>query len=226
MLISLEGTRKTGKSTFCFSAPKKIVLFDFDFGLDRIESRFLPPKEEIFIHPFQEITILNKKKQDKFVIAQWEAFLKSYNDALEDSSVATIAMDTFTAVWELRRVSWLAEMRLTEPSRKNLMPQEYAKPNADMNMLLVQAKMHHKNLVLTHHLRETYRENKPTGEYEADGFKHTGDFVDIVLQTGKNDNKPLFTIKDCGLTMRAEGLQIPEPTWEKVETLITKLRNL
>ena len=231
MIISLEGLRKTAKSTFGLSAPPKIVFFNFDLGVDRVEPRYRPPKEDVIILDYGTLSVINKKKQSAFVQKEWSRLLKEYNDALEDPKVQSIVFDTFTAVWELRRLAYLAELndeaeRKGESPRKALMPQEYFIPNTDMKMIISQAKMHNKHLILIHHLKEVYKEGRPTGEMEADGFKYTGDLADVILQSSKRDGKPVYTVKDCGLTLRAEGLEIEEPTFRKVEELLTKLRNM
>ena len=226
MLISLEGVRKTGKTTFALSAPPEIVFFDFELGLHRVEPRFMPDEKGLKVLDYGSLATLDRKKQDTFVLTQWGKLLKDYSAALESETTTSIVFDTFTAVWELRRMAYMAELRSTPggAGRKNLMPQEYATPNADMKMLLVQAQIHHKNLILTHHLREQYKEGKPTGVLEADGFKHTGDAVDVILHTSKAKCKPLITIRDCGLTMRAEGLEVTDPNYDKVFKLITQMR--
>lgn len=231
MIISLEGVRKTTKSTFAMSAPPKIVFFDFDLGVDRVEPKYRPAKEKITVLDYGTLAIINKKKQAAFVLKEWDRLLKEYNDALEDKEVKSIVFDTFTAVWELRRLAYLAELNEEakakgEGLRRNLMPQEYFIPNTDMKMLLTQAKIHGKNLILVHHLKEVYKEGKPTGEMEADGFKYTGDLADVILQSSKRDGKPVYTVKDCGLTLKAEGLELEEATFGQVETLINKLRNM
>lgn len=231
MIISLEGVRKTTKSTFGLSAPPKIVFFNFDLGVDRVEPRYRPPEGTVTVIDYGTLAITNKKKQTAFVQKEWNRLLKEYNDALEDPEVQTVVFDTFTAVWELRRLAYLAELndeaeKKGESQRRNLMPQEYFIPNTDMKMILTQAKIHNKHLILIHHLKEVYKEGKPTGEMEADGFKYTGDLADVILQSNKKDGKPVYTVKDCGLTLRAEGLEIEEPTFQKVEELLTKLRNM
>jgi len=231
VIISLEGVRKTTKSTFGLSAPPKIVFFNFDLGVDRVEPRYRPPEGTVTVIDYGTLAITNKKKQTAFVQKEWNRLLKEYNDALEDPEVQTVVFDTFTAVWELRRLAYLAELnddaeKRGESQRRNLMPQEYFIPNTDMKMILTQAKIHNKHLILIHHLKEVYKEGKPTGEMEADGFKYTGDLADVILQSNKKDGKPVYTVKDCGLTLRAEGLEIEEPTFQKVEELLTKLRNM
>jgi hypothetical protein len=231
MIISLEGVRKTTKSTFGLSAPPKIVFFNFDLGVDRVEPRFRPPEGNVTVIDYGTLAITNKKKQAAFVQKEWGRLLKEYNDALESKEVMSVVFDTFTAVWELRRLAYLAELndeaeKKGESPRRNLMPQEYFIPNTDMKMILTQAKIHDKHLILIHHLKEVYKEGKPTGEMEADGFKYTGDLADVILQSSKRDGKPVYTVKDCGLTLRAEGLEIEEPTFQKVEELLTKLRNM
>ena len=232
--ISLVGKLKTGKTTFALSAPKPMVFFDFEMGYSRVEPRFIDNPNEITIHKLVDETLVNRKKKENIqkAIDFWENILTLYNDALENPNVKSIVFDTFTSVWEARRMAHLATIRQTDPNRSSLMPPEYFIPNTDIKVMLVQARVHDKILIVTHHTRPEYMGNEPTGKDEPDGFKKTGDLVDVVLWTDKQYDKqsgitvPVAKITECGLTMQALGMELVSPTYDSLDKLITGYRQL
>ena len=151
-----------------------------------------------------------------------------YNKALEDPAIKTIVIDSASLLRQISSLSHLAEVRRHEPNRKSLTPFEYVIPNAELREFILQAPLHNKILVLIHHVRAKFEE---PSILEADGFGETGDLVDVELwmTKGKNDKgevKPKGIIKNCGVCMRAEGMDIPEPSFTKLDTLIGNLRKL
>jgi hypothetical protein len=224
--ISVVGKMKTGKSTFAVSAPKPLIVFDFELGMQRVEPRFIKDLSKIRILPYADALIIDKKRHPQQAMELWDKIIQDYKAALEDPKVKTIVFDTFTSVWEARRMAYLAELKERDPSRISLMPQEYFVPNTDMKTLLVQARLHNKILIVTHHTREVYIEGKPSGMEEADGFKYTGDLVDVELWMTKAGGKPIGKIVTCGLSMTAEGLEIPEPTFAQLEAMVDSFRSI
>lgn len=224
--LSLIGKLKTGKTTFALSAPKPMVYFDFELGVQRVEKRFIEGGQDVEVLTYPDIMIADPKRQTKQYIAFWDRLMKDYNKYLEDKNIKTIVFDTFSAVWEIRRLSYLAEIRERDPNRSSLMPQEYFIPNTDMKTILIQSRIHEKILIVVHHTRDEYVDNKPTGREEADGFKYTGDLVDIEFWMNKRDGKPIGRIGNCGLSMMAEGIEIPEPSYDKLAELINGYRSI
>lgn len=225
--LSIIGRKKTAKTTLAMSAPTPIVLLDFELGLRRVEERFLPDKKDYTVHNYAETIVTDRKRDIKVAQEFWNTIIKDYNKALEDKDVRTVVIDTASAVWEARRMAYLAEIRETNPERKSLVPQEYFVPNRDMKMLITQAALHKKILIVVHHTREEYdAQGRPTGEEVPDGFKYTGDLVDVEFWMSKKGGKITGTIYTCGLSIAAEGIEMENPTFDKLSTLIDGYRQI
>ncbi|MBT9151109.1 MAG: hypothetical protein DDT40_01293 [candidate division WS2 bacterium] len=228
--LSIVGRMKRGKTTLALSAPRPLVVFDFELGVDKVEPRYVKDRDSISVISYiKEMTDVKTRKKTT-AINLWHKILVDFNEALENKDVRTIVFDTFTGVWEIRRMAYLAELQQNEPSRKNLMPQEYFIPNTDMKMLITQALIHDKILITIQHIRDKYSaDGKPTGEEEPDGFKYTGDLMEVELWLNKGKDKegimkPYGVIKACRLCMAVEGTKIVEPTYELLDLLITARR--
>lgn len=225
-LVSVVGRRKTCKSTFAMSAPTPTVFFDLELGADRVEDRYIPDKAGIKYVCLVKKQPMKARPQGTEVDAKyWTDFQKAYNEALEDSTVKSIVLDPFTVVWQAAQASFLYDLKRKDPNVTSIYPTTlYATPNAWMRDILLQAKLHDKNLVLVHHTKEGYSKGEPTGEEVPDGFKYTADMVDVELWMTKKDGKPIGTITLCGLSTSAEGSVREQPTWGDIEGWIDKLR--
>lgn len=220
--IAVIGKKKTGKSTFLLSAPKPLTIFDFENGVRRVEDRYKADFAQVTVVPFIPQNPYKLKKNPELAIKFWDEVLKAYVKALEDDSVASIAFDVWTSAWEARRIAYAAEL-----GRKNLMPQDYPPINAEFKQMLVQAQTYGKVLLLSEHTRAVYDgQGNETGEEEADGFKYTGDLVDVELWMTKVDGHPVAEIRTCGLSMAAEGMTIDNPTFAEVDALVDSFRKL
>jgi len=225
-LVSVVGRRKTCKSTFAMSAPTPIVFFDLELGADRVEDRYIPDKANIkFIYLMKKQPLKAKPQGTEEDYKHWVEFEKKYNEALEDSTVKTIVLDPFTVVWQDAQAAFLYELKQKDPTTVSIYPTTlYATPNAWMRDVILQAKLHNKNLILVHHTKEGYKKGEPTGEEVPDGFKYTGDLVEVELWMTMKDNKPIGTITICGLSPSAQGSVREQPTWKDIEGWIDKLR--
>lgn len=245
--VSIVGKMKTGKTTLGLSAPKPLVVFDFELGVDRVEPRYLKDMDKVTVIPYvgemaalRRREVENIKKLKKLAAADvggrsasaksfWNKLLRDFNQALEDESVKSIMFDTFSSVWEARRLAFLEEIQERDPNRTSLTPTEYFIPNTDMKMLITQALLHDKLLLLVHHTRSKYVNNQETSEEEPDGFKYTGDLVDVEVWMSKRKNEkgimtPYGTIKACRLCMAVEGTELEAPTIDVMTTLINARR--
>lgn len=219
-LLSIVGPLKRGKSAVACSGPKPMIYFDLELGWDRVEDRF--KEGDIKLESLDMGVNVPIQKQ-------WSQFETAFNKALLDNNVKSIVLDTGSAVWEMRRSVGLADAQATKESREKLSPVEYTPLNEDMRKMFKQAKVYGKTLIIIHHVKEQYLGNKPTGTLIPDGFKETGDFMDLELwmdiEKGKDGlYHPYGIIKECGLSMAATGLKVPEPTYDKLETLVKGFR--
>jgi hypothetical protein len=220
--IAVIGKKKRAKTAFLLSAPKPLVIFDFENGVRRVEDRFKPDFDKVKVVPLIPENPYKRKKNPELAIGFWDRILEEYVKALEDAEVRSISFDVWTSAWEARRLAYAAELHI-----KNLMPQHYPPLNAEFKQMLVQAQTYGKVLLLSEHTRPLYdKDGNETGEEEADGFKYTGDLVDVELWMDKKDGHPVATIRTCGLSMSAEGLEVENPTFEKIDKLIEGYRSL
>jgi len=224
--VMLYGERKTGKTTFALSAPKPMVVLDFELGIDGVEKRYIQDEDKITVHSLVSQAVIDKRKNLTVAKEFWKEIQEIYNDALEDPGVASIVLDTGSSVWDACRHCYLAELKEKEPSRVQLTPVEYTEPNRRMKNFIIQSRLHNKVLVITHHTKEEYVKNEPTGNYTWDGFKHAGDLCDVVLYFRKKDRKPYVMVEDCRLSMMAEGLEREAPTYQSIQAEIETFRNL
>ena len=236
--LNLYGARKTGKTTFALSCPTPLGVFDFEDGVTVVERHYIPDPDGITVVPIAEPLLnLPRKAKPKTAKQVWGEFLTAYNKYLEDSTTKTIVFDTFTAVWELCRNAYLAELQEGSPGRTQLLQVEYTEPNRRMKNLVVQGRLHKKLIVLVHHARNKYvmnsqGESVQSNELEPDGFKASGDLADVVLyftkgmvKVGDTTKKmPVVEIQDCRQCMAAEGLVLPTPNYETLFNLIKSLR--
>tara|TARA_Y100000310_G_scaffold16579_1_gene16514 strand:+ start:3365 stop:4069 length:705 start_codon:yes stop_codon:yes gene_type:complete len=230
--ISAIGEKKTGKTTFACSAPKPIHFFDFEGGIRRVEPRFVPEPNKITVKTYIGDYLEAKVKKGESYLELWNRIISDYNASLEDPNVASIVFDTAATVWEIRRNAELVTVQKFDPDRKILQPPEYTPCNTDMKVLIQQAAVHKKKLVLVHHTKEEWKAGKPTGVMVADGFSYTGDHVDLELRFKRGIDVqskktiPIATIETAGLSMAAFGVSINEPTWDKVDQLIENFRKI
>ena len=230
--VSAIGEKKTGKTTFACSAPKPMHFFDFEGGIRRVEPKYIPEPDKILVKTYIGDYLEAKVKKGESYLALWNRIIEDYNESLEDPSVASIVFDTAATVWEIRRNAELYIVQQVDPSRKILQPPEYTPCNTDMKVLIQQAAVHKKKLILVHHTKEEWRAGKPTGVMVADGFSYTGDHVDLELRFKRGVNPatakmiPIATIETSGLSMAAFGVSVNEPTWDKVDQLIENFRKM
>lgn len=235
--LSLYGARKTGKTTFALTAPKPLVVFDLESGVEEIEWRYVDNKEQVMVVPLAEPLLgVPKRSRPETAKTIYQDFLKQYNKYLEDKTTQTIVLDTWTAIWELCRNAYLQELgEESGNKRSQLLQIEYGEPNRRMKNILVQGRLHKKLVIVTQHARQKYiinpkGESVPGDELEPDGFKYTGDLADVVLYFTKDKRgdppktMPVAIIEDCRLTMAAEGVELPMPNYATLFNLLKSLR--
>jgi len=255
MIAGIWGNDKTGKTSLALSFPKPMHYMEFDLGgYDRAKHRF---KKEIegglithkaYIVPFQgdfsEVTF----KPSKIITGMkefWYSFLQDYIGFLNaNNGIATGVLDTGTLLWESICTAFLQEKQELQIDkngnviggrelRTSLLPIEYREPNIRMRGLIYQARVHGKNLILTHHSRDVYatRPNPKTGAYEEvrtdqkerAGFNSLGDSTDLMLHTYLEGGVFKCRVCDESTPPSLIGTIIDNPTYDMIQLMITKL---
>lgn len=196
LIVNVVGKEKQGKTNFGLTAPGPIILFDLDYGLEGVVSKFAGQKD---IYPTEYR--INEISANQF-LATWERFKKELVAALKEKEVRSIVVDTGTEMWELIRLARFG--KLTQ-----VMPQHYGPVNSELRGLIRDAYSSDKNLILLHKMTEVYRNNQPTGEYAMAGFKDIPYNVQVnVLCWRDTDGIFHATINDCRQNSDLAGMDL------------------
>ena len=189
MLISLEGEEATGKTTFAYTAPLKVVGFSFDMGAQRA---LFGAKADLFegltigIIPYVEppkpgsaalaqwkdydITVYEMPRPvqlDAIKVrgarALWAYFIQLFVEAMQDPTVHSVALDTATIARRVRVDAHLEALQDAagpkDKMRERLLQIEYGTPNDAIRDLYNLAQGTKKNLIATHHLTNEYKDH-------------------------------------------------------------------
>src|SRR4030042_2593793 len=234
MIFVISGPNKTAKTTLGLTAPKPLRHYDLDLGFERAAHRFSGQAitSTRYTSPAQGIDILQGKVKLRSTKALhgirelWEQFVEDYVTALQDERWATHMIDTGSQLWEICHRGYLQELQERTPSanRQSLMPVEYGEPNARMRAMYYAAQTYGRNLIITHYLKPEYKdvltdkgkESMETGVMIMDGYKHTIGLCDVAVATYLRGNVPFCRIDFCGWDLRAQEMEMEEPTWDKI----------
>ena len=214
LIISLSGEPKSGKTHFALTAPEPIEVFDFDGGVLTLLGKFAGKDIRLYQYIMD---VWGKEK----VSPMWDGFLGAYKKALAGDA-QTIVLDTATQTWEILRLAYFEK---ESPGDKHF-AFEYGKPNSLMRSVISAPRVHGKNLILTHYIREVWNaEGKKTGEIVSDGFKHTEGLANLVLGFEAKARKPtgedtLVTILRSREARELVGETLTNPDWNTLVALL------
>lgn len=192
MIVSIWGNEKSWKTSMALTWPKDINHFDLDVGgferaawridTSRVDSTSYPlpiPVEKLLGQQKNGISIKFPKKVVG-IREVWQKIIMDFVEAVNNSNVKTIVMDSATQLWFICHRAYLQELqekqlyRFTHDKdgnqikgraenqfpenefRENLTSIEYAEPNSRMSTLIYTARSYGKNLILTHYPRDVY----------------------------------------------------------------------
>jgi len=187
MILSIEGDEKTGKTTMAYTAPLKIVGFQFDMGAERalygarFDRYFKGLRINIVTYPgpgkmpettFEaDITIFELPlpiQIDSIEVAGarelWDYFLVGLGAALRDTSVHSIVVDTMTLARRIKADAYLQGLQEKDKAKKErirerLQEIEYGRPNDAIREIYTAAAGTRKNLIALHHLKDERAES-------------------------------------------------------------------
>lgn len=220
IIVSVTGDPKTGKSHFSLTFPEPIVVYSLDMGLDRVLPHFKGKNITVKKYP---LPLIDSVRPKAYALPIWNELYSEYKKDVENGEYATIVIDTATALAELAR-----HARTEELGQQSLLPVQYGEVNARLSAVLTAPRISGTNLVVTHHLKDVYVDDKATGEQALDGYKRTEGLVDIVLTTkrvvrgvgSKKQTVVETTIKDCGFDLELCGMTIDNATYEDIMMLL------
>ena len=199
LLTAISGEPKTGKSHLALTFPDPIILFSFDQGMEPVLRHFPDKKMQVMTYELPLVETVRAVGQKKQILEVWNHFRADFQIATEDTKVKTIIIDTATAAYEICRIARTGELG------RELDPTEYGDVYLRMKALLQRCRLSGQNLVLTHYMKEIYKNGEPTGQTKIDAFKYTEAEVDLSLITtrvtepkvgGGKQTKIITTIKE------------------------------
>lgn len=249
MLLVIEGEEATAKTTLAYTAPRPIVGFAFDMGIERAIQG--AKYDELFkgldieVKPYDrtaqavpawaghDITIyeLPQPVQLDSVIVKgaeelWGYFIQLAAAALMDDKVRTVVIDTATVARRVKADAYLQMVQGKNPERERLLQIEYGATNDAIRNIYTTGAGVKKNLVTTHHLTDERKERPNprsgqmeqilTGERILEGLAQTYRYADIALRNRVEKGKVIAKFQKCGYNLALSGLDIPDPTWDKV----------
>jgi hypothetical protein len=167
-----SGLEKVGKNHFGFTGPGPIFGQYFDpGGIEGMAEKFLkPPLGPKVIRAIQYR--FNKRTQDQdYAQEVKEKFIADYHQAL--GWARTIQWDE-TEFWEV--------CRFGEFGRESARGREYGPLNGEMRGLLQDAYDAGVNLQLIQKVKESWKDDKPTGEMKPVGFTQAQSIVQVNLR--------------------------------------------
>jgi len=198
LIMNVEGTEKTGKTTFALSAPSPIALFNLDVGTEGVVDQYLKEKS-IWISTtnYRDTTDPNEW------VKMWEKMKAAWYAALgaDLKDCRTLIMDTGTEMWELARLARFG--KLTQ-----VLPHHYGPVNAEFRDLIRKSYDCDKNLILIHKQKDEYINDKATGRMKRAGFGDVGHLVQMnVVASWSKDDGFKITVRDCRFDMALAGME-------------------
>lgn len=226
------------------------VHFDFDLGRDRAIWR-LPPKVVDRIKTVRFSEVPTWTLGSGAITRQWANFERLYETALNDPQVRVLFIDTGTQMHRLNADEYLENyVKRNKPNRHQLVQIEYRIPNSRTRAKIMAARETGKLLIISHYEVDVYNEQfvqKSDGSMSKESVKtgqktHAG-YGDIVYATDhhlqlylKNVNvdpsgreQQPANLKTVARILTPNpppvfGLEIPEPTYERLIQLIDGIK--
>ena len=238
MLLAIEGEEGCGKTTLAYTAPRRLVGFAFDMGVERAlyggKHGELFKDTKIQIVPYgkdpttvsswdgYDLTIYELPQPiqlDTILVVGakelWDYFLFLLVKALKDDGVRSIVVDTMTVARRVKADAYLEGLQAnTQPNRQpreRLLQIEWGATNDAIRGIYTTLAGVKKNLVAVHHL--------------TDERKETIDGAGKVIQslTGQRILEGLTqTYRFVDVAIRNEKLQWTDEKDPKVQTVFRK----
>ncbi len=193
MLLVIEGEEATAKTTLAYTAPRPVVGFAFDMGIERAIQG--AKYDELFkgldieVKPYDrtaqavpawtghDITIYELPQpvqldsiEVKGAKELWSYFIQLAAAALMDDKVRSVVIDTATVARRVKADAYLQALQEKNPNdlRERLIQIEYGATNDAIRNIYTTGAGVKKNLVTTHHLTDERKErpNPRSGQME------------------------------------------------------------
>lgn len=231
------GVAGSGKTTCALSGEDKTSYHEFDPGsYDRAVKGLPVDESNILLHrhwaPLTSLKSLGKVSasglgmQMKHLEGWTEAysdFVDQYLEDLQKPEVHQAVFDTETNQWLMIRQGWQQQIQNagSKAEADRMSPLVYTEPNARYEQIVTASKMYGKDLILIGHMKEDYKNDKPTGVMIHDGHREAPNLCDLFLEFGIENKKPVATIRKAGAGgLELVGMKLVAPTLKDLRDLL------
>lgn len=235
IIANIEALEKSGKTTFCLTAPDPIVVFNLDRGLEGIAQHAIAAGKRIIVagldqgkgkmpaYYFAKPKLAVGKSQKDIGYTQqvadrarevWRQYKEDYEEAL-NSKARTLVMDTGSGAYELARYAAFGKLTQVKPHHYGPLKQEF-------QGLIHRAYDFDKNVLWIHRLKPEWadtvsadgtKESVKTNRLERAGYSDMGFEVQANVRLGKEVDKKRkvhfkATILDCRLNQGLDGEEL------------------
>lgn len=220
LIVGVWGPPKTGKTHFATSAPGPIYYHNFDWGLEHHLKRLKKEGKELFVANY-----LTERPDMGAAEAQemLRAFERDYAAALK-AGTGTIVIDTSTQLWQLTSKVFLEQIK-TKRRDGQVYPFDYADANAYFQNLINQVKKTKMNMILIQRAQPKYdKSGQDTGDVKQQGNNQVPYLVQVQLRLSKGPNAAhKGTVEECWDHPSLEGVELKEPSFDTLKTLMDKM---
>lgn len=199
LVIAVDGWQKSGKTHFALTAPRPAAMFSIDDGLEGMVAKHIDPDRRLFVKRYR----VNVRGHQGEHLPQWESLIRDYIALLHNPGIKTIIWDTAGEVYQLQRMARFGKI-------DKVMPQHYGPVLAEYGDLVREVYDTDKNLILLHHLKPLYKDDKRSSECERDGMSRTGGLVQVNLTAYRDGIAGPFHLRvdDCRQNPDVAGLDL------------------
>lgn len=193
IVIAIDGLDKHGKDHIALTAPKPLLLLDFDMGSEGVKGVKHPlvVRSKPFCFRPTEVSFTEEdeeKRSKQIMEAAWPEYIRfreTYFKALRGPMMKTpdgrklkaktVVVDTGSEAWELMRFAEFGKVT-------RVMPHHYTQVNSQMRDLVRAALESDVNVIWLHQLKSEWKDNaegkgRKTGVLDRSGFDRMANLV-------------------------------------------------
>lgn len=225
IIMATKALQKSGKSYFGLTMPGPLAVIALEPGLDGVIDHFQESKE-IYVSDYvdeieesRRAVVLAGKNGDlehthseNMRVARdiLNRIKSDYLEALSDATIRSVFVDTGTELWRLVRLANLGKL-------EQVKGRYYGNANQEMLSFIRTAYSSECSVVFSHRLKKEYKDDKPSGNYEINGFGEMEFECQVVVQQWKDPDQKIpdrfgATVMDCRLDPQIEGQEFQGET--------------
>lgn len=223
IFINIDGLEGTGKTTLALSAAEMgpIGIIDVDQSVDRAQRPKMSKgrKFQAKVVPIRyKVVSGNTEKNKTLCMPAWKTAKAGSIELAASWATGGIVADTGSELWEVLRFGAFGTL-----TPKGLTKSLYGPVNGEFRQWIRTIHRHYRrHLIFINQMKQKYKDDKPTDDFERVGFKDLGYLADMTLRTFKEEGIFKVEIVTCKLAPNGPAMegQIIEPDDDEPVTLV------